>query len=591
VKRCDQPDCRQPASVFGLEQCRSKRKACQTHTPALIATGVVIVDIKGFTLIESVADIPAYEEKRLIAQRGLEQVATLENRCEADWKVAQGYLQEVEKDNLALIERVFGEMRYRTQERYEQLKKDLKLQKSNFEQLLTDRDFLLSPEEVALLDATSTQPLFGIAVGNCEVPMTELLLAHFQLVPPFKNMSTAELLALAATYAEKGKTDMAERIAVFAETPNSESRTLYSNVVVFNRATVNTQLTQLLQNSSPQQLAHKKAVKRVKAGRKAIYAGNYDRAWKKLIAGRTLLEDWKQESAELCLQLGVVLSYFGRWIEAEAWLKRGLVLELQSHPVSELLLQLRNTLVENYYQEARLDEIITLCEETLSHWSSSPYSSELLRALYYLAHSLYKLSKTDQGFAKVNLWTRKIAAQSPQSQCILQLVLADKLREEERCEEAVQMDQNGLKLAHHLAPRSFITALSRYWLAITYGTLQQKNLQEKHLQLTNELLSLHFPKSLLSAACHRALASVHESKDALELAEHEYLQACKIISVNCPHSLYYAQTLTCLGRLLQSQGRQGEAVAKWVLALLLYSEGSGQKAIEICGVALRQIYS
>jgi len=546
------------------------------------------VDIKGFALIESVADIPAYEEKRLIVQKGLEQVATLEDRCETDWEEAQGRLRTTEKETIAIVERAFDEMRYRTQERYEQSKKDLQLQRSHFEELLRDRDFLLSPEEVTLLNATLTQPLFSIAVRNIAVPIAELLLAHFQLVPPVKKMGIAPL---ASAQTEKGEVHMAEQTATFADASYSESRTLHFKAAVTDGAIATKQLTQLLPNSSPQHIAEKQAGRRLKAGRKAVAAGNYDRALKKLTAARALLEGWEQESAKLCLELGVVLSYFGKWREAETELKRGLALELQSHPASELVLQLRNTLAESYFQESRVEDIITLCEETLLYWSHSPYSSELLRALYYLALALYRNSKKTQGFAKVNEWTGKITVQTPLSQCFLQFILASKLQEEGRLEEAAQMFEKALKRAQHLIPQSFLTASSKYYLASAYHDLKQEQRVNKPLKQACELLSRHFPQSLLAAVCHSSIATLYLCRRQFDLAEIEFVQASQVLATHFAQGLNYADTLARMGVLLQSKGHRDEAIEKWKAALALYKGRDHTKEVQVCEKALKRLRS
>ena len=223
-----------------------------------------------------------------------------------------------------------------------------------------------------------------------------------------------------------------------------------------------------------------------------------------------------------CLQLGLVFTHFAKWSEAESSFRSGLTFV---SPGSELFLQLSSGLAELYHQQRRLTEALAICETALMDWETCPYDFELYKVLYFLEISKASIEKGRMQYQVVDQWIEKLPARTTPSQCVQQLILADK----------------------HLIERNNEAAIAHYERAISLG---------------KDLL----PGSSLLAGAHRRLAFLLHRKGMVVQAENEYLQAHTIFSVHYPNFLSYTTSLWNLGLLYKENRRADKAEIVWCQA-------------------------
>jgi tetratricopeptide (TPR) repeat protein len=305
-------------------------------------------------------------------------------------------------------------------------------------------------------------------------------------------------------------------------------------------------------------------------------AGDYAKSLKKLEKGWKVLQQRGTESADICLELGLVFTHFGRRAEAYATLKRG----LQHCASSVLFWQLSRGLVQLLYQRGEWEEAAETAESALSCSLSSPDPFEALQILYFLACSHYNLGNTGRGFDLVSLWTSKLTPNDVPSQAALNFINAAKKYQEGSKKGAFSLYEAGLRALNSLptAP-CYIAAIAQYMLGeIDVAISRQKVTQahntqtaQAHYTRASTTFSVHFPQTLQYAHCLFKLAHLCQKLSNQSAAEENYSRALAIYSAHFPQSIGYANCLDNLGFLYKSTKRVTEAESQYLRAVPIYS--------------------
>jgi len=590
---CDHPGCQYTASSFGflLEQ---KVKFCQDHLVTLTSAKASVFGIASFEFLETAADIPLFEQVQGMSARGFEHLSSLETRCESDWESAQHKIQDAEADIIEVARRSFKEMLARTQLRYEEAKKELKQRRTSLERITKDKHFRLSPEDSALCESLPTGSLFRLVLGDCQLEVAKTLLANCHLLPPVgvthieparRRGSLRSLITFAQEQADHGSADVAEETCEFVEGLGGTLCPDFKADAIKTKQQVTEQLMLLLPDAVSEQDIHSVAEKYIAEGREAREAGDYERAINRLQRCKGLLQQRNIESAELCLELGQVLSHFAQRNDAELVLRHGLELS----PKAELALQLCTALAKTFFQAGRWVETETICEEALRKWGSEPHSSELFRVLYYLVNSHFLQDQVERGLALVNEWVEKIPADSPQSRCALLFIRAEKLRVEGSQE--AHLYEEALELGQQVLPNSYLTVCARRRLGMLYKAQHQLEKAEDQWLRACETHATHFPRSLGHAICLSHLGHLRKQQKKMESAEEMYLQACQIYAAHFPHTLNFAICLNNLALLYESIKGPEHAEEQYLKACNLYSSHFPQVLdFAICLANLGDLY-
>ena len=590
---CDHSGCKHPASSFGFVQGQ-KAKVCQDHLATLTSAKVSIFDMTAFEFIETSADISLFEQVNGMSARGLEHLAVLESRCESDWDSAVNKLKAAEEDIIEVARRSFKEMLARTHLRYEEAKKELKQRRASLERITKDKHFRLSPADSALCESLPTGSLFHVVFGECQLAIAETLLASCHLLPTVgvthieparRRGSIRSMVTFAQEQAESGKADVAEEVCEFVEGLGGTLCPDYKPEALKKREQLTHQLMLLLPDAVSEQDLHSVTEKYIAEGRDAREAGDYVRAMHKLERCKGLLQQRNEESAELCLELGLVLSHFGQMTDAEVFLRRGLELS----PPSELALQLCTAMAGTFFQTGRWEETETICEEALQKWGSQPHTLELLKVLYYLVNSHFLQDQVERGLALTNEWVERIAADTPKSKCALLFIRAEKLRVE-GSQEAHPYEE-ALELGQQVLPNSYLTVCARRRLGILYKAQHQLEKAEDQWLRACETHAIHFPRSLGHAICLSHLGHLRKQMKKLESAEEMYLQACQIYSAHFPHTLNFAICLNNLALLYEAIKGIEQAEEQYLKACKIYASNFPQVLdFAICLANLGDLY-
>ncbi|MBV5279778.1 MAG: hypothetical protein J0651_00405, partial [Actinobacteria bacterium] len=348
-------------------------------------------------------------------------IISLENECEKDWEEGQKRLQQVSDAAHEVVQRSFQSMWQSGYQCYEAQRKELSERRSRIDRLLLDRNCQLSPEESLLCEGGAAGPVFQVIVGDCRLSIAQTLASSFHLLAwDLKAESQKDwglkLQQFCGEQAEKNQTDVAAQAAESAKR--------------LGVGTPDYQAAALRQGEATQR------------GLRELCASPAER------------------EALDCLKEGLESGREGRFDEALGKLQRGWEL-LKDGDDLDLFLQLSTGLAETYCQAARLQDCVSLCQLTLTTWGRSPHHFQLLRTLFYLTQALYWLELYDQGYAVVEEWSAKLVADNAPSKCVLLCTQANKLRIQNKSEEAEELLEGALQGSS----TSYITICSRRYLA------------------------------------------------------------------------------------------------------------------------------
>ena len=499
---CDQPTCSQVAYVFGLGPQAAKSRACREHVYTLLDKRIPVFDIAAFEFISTAEDGPTFLQRREAVQKGLGNVSTLETSCDLELAEAQSQLRELQTSVLAEVEKTLHNWQAVTQKQHSQVRDRLNQVSANMNRFVLERNFELSTEEAGLCSQTDCAQPFKVEVVDCKGLVEAALRGHFQIHPHY-------------SYRRGGSTKV----------KRGTSRLLL--VLLF--------LIHLCFFGPQRPTVQEVSAEYVGISRTARETGNYELALMKLTEGKALLAELGMESPALYLQLGQVL-------------ERGLGLQLGLDSSSELALQLSNGIAEVYYEAGQWSEAAAASNRTLQVWGDSEYSTELLQALFILTDSQYWLRQFSQAFALVSYWKGKLLTNSPQSLCMLFLVLADKAFIEDLNEMAIVLYKEALEL-------------SRGWSQPSY----------------------------ILATAMRDLGYIYNQRSSLDLAEQLYSDASEILAVHYPYSLLYAHCLYGRGLIYEQLQRQPEAIPFIETALHVYAKNTQLELHTKCTVLLTRL--
>ena len=276
--------------------------------------------------------------------------------------------------------------------------------------------------------------------------------------------------------------------------------------------------------------------------------GDYQRTLELLELPKTVLKE-DTDTDKVCLELGLVYSHFGKWAEVEAIQAQGLSVH------SNCTLQLNNILAETYFQRGQYKDCISVCERTLASGKGPTF--ELQKALYYLADSHYWL-EDGLGIEQVDKWAEVLVSDSPHTQCLTLLIIADKQAIEGNA-DAVRGYEAGLELAGQYLPHCLFTACSRNHLGELYDDALKPEIAEQHYSQAKHLCQTHFPLSHTFANCLYNLGVLYDDTRRTKEAEELYLQAKNLCETHFPLSHTLARCLNNLGLLYENTHRTIEA--------------------------------
>ena len=418
---------------------------------SLVNKRSTVYDISAFTFIESPKDGPFYEERRTLMQKGLGNVTSLLTACEKDWEDGQRRVQETCEAMYEIVQRSFTEMWHRGNDQYQEVKKDLGELHSRLERLVLDKDFQLSPEELAICDSVQTGPVFRVLLGDCRLATVEALFTNLNVLSwDIKRESqkdwAVKLQEFASSEAEKGRTDVAMEAAESASQLGAD-RLDFSAKDAKQRK----DMAKRLQFFFPS-TARPEAEECLKAGEAASKAGHYDKAVEELKRGRKLV--------------------------------RGAV-------NSKLYLQLSNVLAENYFLARRYEDSTSMCKHLMNNWTVKTNRIEIERTVScYFAWMMFS---TMMSAFIPNLKFEPPFDSSPENDKLLEELLSDsflyqifkKEATSELIEKALQFDQS----------ISFITITYISRLVLIYVQEGRLEEAEKQILVAIELISCHYPNS------------------------------------------------------------------------------------------------
>ena len=612
---CDQPNCGQLASTFGFAQETTKTKACSEHALSMSNQGVALFDISAHQFIETEQDVTLLLQRQEFQRKGLNNISLLETRCEKDLEAAQLRLTATYAAAFEVMERCFRETQLRIQQHYEEVKRVLASKRYEMERLVEDKHYQLDSEDFVLSESLPDGPLLGLALGDCQLPVAEVLQARFQLFPTTQHLFMKDareaIAGLAAEHAAAGRIDIAQEVSEYAEEGNAPPGR-YSQSALRYREKAAKKLLFLLPMSATEAEVRAVADKYVRASQAAREACDYGKALEKAQRGSALLQKWNLESAEVHLQLGLALSHCGKWQEGDMELRQGLALQ----PSSLQAVQLSNALAEIYFQAGLVEETVKVCEWTLESWGTCSLPYELLYALYFDMKALFRLQQWSRGNAAADAWAAKIVADSPLSQSVFVIIRAMQhfVNEPEEREESARLYEMGLELGAE-RPHSLLTACSKIDLGHLYEELERLDQVEQQYVSAYQILQAHFPHSVELGKISNAIGMLYkdlvvrpaESEQYLQRAisvyseqapqtlefavslyllgclyedkmnqpvqaEVRYRQACELCTSHFPKSLCLAFCLERLGELCEGSGRDAEAVLKLETARQIYDE-------------------
>jgi len=558
---CGVVNCQLPACVFGFVEGRCKLPVCSEHLSTLYSQELPTFEIAAYEFLETEEDYSLYLQRQVQAARGLKKITALEERCSSDWRVVGRLLENSAK---GMEKAIVQEIRLQSEQCYEAMKLRLSEIRLLLGQITKDKNTQLT----AKYEVVSTGSLFILVQeeGHCYLEVTETGAA---LVP-----AQAELARLQAVLRVKGEGD-------------SVRNWVAAKTIVRQFGDAATQ--------SGAQIVVQGYVRRAMHAREE---GNYVKALKKLQKGKVALQQRDLDNALLCMHMGQVKAYFGKWTEAEAELKQGLDYQMSTSPASELAAQLSISLVELYHQQEKWEETVKQAEWTLHTCAGTEQVLERLQALYYLMEIWIQISTDERRLKLFEKWLCEQVVSSVSCECVHLCIQAETMRSFEKYEVATRLFKQALALSKFPAYSYFIVTVSKslgscyesrsiYWPAFiqqvstTYAKVAQTfkthfphsnsafshfDLYYNHIQnrtgtesLYKELLpfySAQFPQSLAESRCLSEIARclIEDARYEYDLpsnpdAQQYYNKADAIFSSNFPRSSEYARNL-CLYRVV-----------------------------------------
>ena len=436
---CDESACDQPAFVFGFSKSGGKVRVCRSHVFTLLDKRVSVFDIAAYDFIQSVEDGPLYEKRRDLVQSGQGSLSALEVRLLQDLIAADGCIDDAQTQVLEAVDTIFQEMKWEVQQRGETERSKLIETRKNLQRLIADKHFQLSPDDLTLCTAVPTGPLVEVTVQDCSSVVTEALRTHFRVQPlttePAVNPPTASEQEIRAKVAEE-----------------------------------------------------------LQLSKTTMTAGDYETALAQLQQADTLLQQRGFDSAELCLHLGLALSHFCRTSEAEATLRRGLVLQQGLDASSELAIQLSNSLAEVFLTAGQIENAKEICEQTMQTFRTSEHNFELLRAVLLYIAVIRDPEGSEFLTAQMKEMVNRLSEDSPRTKCAMLLVWAYISRHAQD-RQAAHCFEEAVLCAQQLLPNSLLSAEGLMILsAICMDTGQGEKALE-HCSKAERILSEHYPNS------------------------------------------------------------------------------------------------
>ena len=496
---CCEPNCGQPVSAYGFSRVGSKSYVCRSHVTALLDKRLSIFDIESDAFTLSAADGSEYERRRGLKEQGSGVLEALGTKCDQDLEEAERKLLEAEEAWIQAVRESAKELKLQLQLRHQEVKAALNHCKANLERLTQDRDFQLSPVDLALCEVVPDAAVFRFVLEDCTSALASIVSNCGHLLPREEKLLAAitqrgetveDLSNFAKDLVGRGKTEAALEVAGFAATLG------------------NLQVSSILQ--SPQQ---------------------------------------SQETPQFCLEKGLALSRDVKLrIQGIAILKRGLDMQVSIDSSAEVGLLLANALAESYHQAGEWEETEKVCVWLSETWKTSAYSLQLLRACFLLADSRCYREKIEKGTGAIEAWTSTLTTEGTLTQWVRQFVSAIQARNRENTELALTIERE-------FEENSYIAACATRWQALHHKVQKRMDLAESCYRKACDLYGAHYPETLDYAICRNSLGILLEERERPELAEQEYTTAIELYSNGYEETIYHASCLCSLGMLYTTQKR------------------------------------
>lgn len=522
---CANQNCGLPATVFSLSQSLVKVLACNNHLQDIAAKKESMFEVSAYDFIDTPEDVALYDHQKKLMQEEILRLAAIEMRLTSDLEDYERELRRSVEWVRAIVERSYLEAKLATEAHCNQIKRKLTQTRSNLRRLVEDKGFTLSQEDRTLYEEAD----FRMAQPDCRVAVAELLLRSWQLQPPLAG--------------QKGKSARLDSTEAGSEEEWHIAK----------------RLLQLLPLTATEEEIMTVIHVYLRKAEKAKELGNYEKALQKLKRGKALLKQKGLESPEMCLQLGVVLAYFGYHIKAAKKLKHGLELQMSENPDSLVAVRLGNCLVELYIQAGQYSEAATGCEWILKTWGSSDYQVELLRTLYFLS----SLQTTSQLQKELTDKEGDLCGST-----LLLLIRAEQQRHHS-LKSAAQLYEAALATRQWTS--SYIIACSRHALGRIYQQLHKYDSAEEQLLEAEHIFATHYPRSYGYACCLVSAGELYVSMKQLSKAEPLLAAALEKIAEEFPGTEGYGECVLNLGQLRYSQQRLTEAESNWLQAYAFFS--------------------
>ena len=223
-------------------------------------------------------------------------------------------------------------------------------------------------------------------------------------------------------------------------------------------------------------------------------------------------------------------------------------------------------MAETYCLAARWQDCVSLCQDILNTWSLSPHHFELLQTLFYLTHAYYWLHKKSQGYAATDEWTKQLTADTTHSQCVLLCTQGNKLRLQDKYEEAELLLDKAVQLGQ--LP-SYILACGWRFLAEVSTSLGKPMKAEAAYLWSLEMFSTYYPKAYAFFFCLYELGWSYMESNRFSDAEKQFLQGKQLYSTHFPNSEGYIVCILGLGHLYKAMNRLGDAEQQLLQAFQL----------------------
>lgn len=318
---CDQ--CGDDATVFAV-QPPLKVKACKEHAASLISKQDMVFSIAAYQFIECAEDCAEYLARQKIAQKCQGTLISLQERCESNHSEALNKLQTAQEAMQAVLDRALQELHIAVEQRYQQMKETLGTFCVELERFTSDKNFTLSSVLTAL-QFTPTGALFKVGVGDNSLLLAKTVLENCLLFPSDGGIPQMDLEGKILSKDMGKRVDLAEELYTYAvelgcQGPIDEVKTAAR---ALRRKVAKGMLFALPRTATEQQIRDV-TEQYLHAGLAAKETGDYAKSLKRLETGWSVLQHWNLESADICLELGLVFAYFGRSAEAYKILRHGL---------------------------------------------------------------------------------------------------------------------------------------------------------------------------------------------------------------------------------------------------------------------------